>query len=436
MPIATGIRPDRLAAALQYLQDMGNKRESVIDESGREYTIPAKGEAPAWYDKALPMEGRATFLPFQDSAPGSVMNKRELALPGIVAGAVNALTAPGRAISGSDPTFNAPEEAANVAMNVMGSSAGGVVKPAPAGQLGMTAYHGSPHTFDKFSLDKIGTGEGAQAYGHGLYLAEHPNVAEAYKSAGDYSTRLFIDGKENNLSPAANSWLVANQLNPAKALADAKAEGVPSDVLGELQSVGSSSIKWGSDSNAGNLYKTDIPDEAVARFLDWDKPLSQQAPEVQKAFGEVDPNGRINTGLAYERWRQQQGVDPSVASEKLKALGIPGIRYLDGGSRPTANSVPRIQQNLADAQNRLSEWADVKSSTGEIQRKQFADQVAYFQKALEDARANPATSNFVAFDPEMIRILERNGVPTGAQAWKPGEYQGKLAELLSNGNKE
>ncbi|MBK8772292.1 MAG: hypothetical protein IPM06_17985 [Rhizobiales bacterium] len=30
---------------------------------------------------------------------------------------------------------------------------------------GITAYHGSPHDFDKFSLDKIGTGEG----GSGLW---------------------------------------------------------------------------------------------------------------------------------------------------------------------------------------------------------------------------------------------------------------------------
>ena len=33
--------------------------------------------------------------------------------------------------------------------------------------MGITAYHGSPHTFDKFNPAKIGTGEGAQAYGHG-----------------------------------------------------------------------------------------------------------------------------------------------------------------------------------------------------------------------------------------------------------------------------
>ncbi|WP_434127511.1 hypothetical protein, partial [Enterococcus faecium] len=46
---------------------------------------------------------------------------------------------------------------------------------------GITAYHGSPHDFDKFSLDKIGTGEGAQAYGHGLYFADAEDVARGYR---------------------------------------------------------------------------------------------------------------------------------------------------------------------------------------------------------------------------------------------------------------
>jgi hypothetical protein len=51
------------------------------------------------------------------------------------------------------------------------------------------AYHGTPHTFaaeegaplGKFSTDKIGTGEGAQSYGHGLYFAEKKSVAEWYR---------------------------------------------------------------------------------------------------------------------------------------------------------------------------------------------------------------------------------------------------------------
>src|SRR6056297_1915248 len=47
----------------------------------------------------------------------------------------------------------------------------------------MRLYHGSPHDFDKFSMDKIGTGEGAQAYGHGLYFAENEDVARGYRDA-------------------------------------------------------------------------------------------------------------------------------------------------------------------------------------------------------------------------------------------------------------
>lgn len=45
------------------------------------------------------------------------------------------------------------------------------------------AYHGSPHLFEQFSLQKIGTGEGAQAYGYGLYFSGMKAVAEHYRKA-------------------------------------------------------------------------------------------------------------------------------------------------------------------------------------------------------------------------------------------------------------
>ena len=44
-----------------------------------------------------------------------------------------------------------------------------------------TVYHGSPHEFDRFDAAHIGRGEGAQAYGHGLYFAERRGVAEDYR---------------------------------------------------------------------------------------------------------------------------------------------------------------------------------------------------------------------------------------------------------------
>lgn len=43
------------------------------------------------------------------------------------------------------------------------------------------AWHGSPHEFDAFDLGSIGTGEGTQVHGWGLYFAQDRAVSEGYK---------------------------------------------------------------------------------------------------------------------------------------------------------------------------------------------------------------------------------------------------------------
>lgn len=45
----------------------------------------------------------------------------------------------------------------------------------------LRAFHGSPHLFNEFDLEKIGDGVGAQAYGYGLYFAGSEDVARFYK---------------------------------------------------------------------------------------------------------------------------------------------------------------------------------------------------------------------------------------------------------------
>ena len=59
-----------------------------------------------------------------------------------------------------------------------------LMMPMDATGGGIKAFHGSPHDFDRFSTAKIGTGEGVQAYGHGLYFAENPKTARAYPEGG------------------------------------------------------------------------------------------------------------------------------------------------------------------------------------------------------------------------------------------------------------
>ena len=262
--------------------------------------------------------------------------------------------------------------------------------------IGMTVWHGSPHKFDKFDISKIGTGEGAQAYGHGLYLAQAKNVADKY--AGKLSQKVIeIPGFTPN-TPVEHD-LIASLSKRANTTQYGSGARAALDDLRSVERTGQGEHKeaaqkmlsamgdFGSPvlTDTGHLYKVDIPDEAVARMLDWDKPLSQQAPEVQAALNKLRelpeiykdsntlfdiPNAADGEAFYHALFRDVNGADRASAS--LKALGIPGIRYLDGGSRT----------------------------------------------------AGTGTSNFVLFDDQLPRILERNGVPTGLQPWGPGEWGG------------
>lgn len=63
-------------------------------------------------------------------------------------------------------------------------------------QFDQTAYHGSPHMFEKFDLGAIGTGEGAQAHGWGLYFAKDKKTAELYRERlSRHGWNKFYDGK-------------------------------------------------------------------------------------------------------------------------------------------------------------------------------------------------------------------------------------------------
>lgn len=319
--------------------------------------------------RGLPMEGRAGLLPFRDTLPGSVMNERSWALPGVLAGAVNAFSAPGRALTGSDPGFQQGPEAMNFAGNLLGSSlAAAPLSGRPRlGELGITAYHGSPHKFDAFDASKIGTGEGAQAYGHGLYLAENPKVAQDYAkqlggASGDY---VAIGDRRIGLNFAgeaskAEREAALNLIDASGDFAKAKARVQnsyykPAPLISELDKLEKAGAKFGRD--AGFLYKADIPDAMIQKMLDWDKPLSQQSQFVIDALkkqGMYDPN---KTGAQLMRPDKAHfGIDgparEAEMSKQLAGLGIPGIRYLDQGSRAggqgTSNYVvfPGMEQNV------------------------------------------------------------------------------------------
>ena len=68
-------------------------------------------------------------------------------------------------------------------------------------------------------------------------------------------------------------------------------------------------------------------------MLDWDKPLSQQAPDIQKSLDIYKKANWISDSDLGKDIYMQMGRNPADRSSLMRNAGIPGIRYLDGGSR-------------------------------------------------------------------------------------------------------
>jgi GNAT superfamily N-acetyltransferase len=212
------------------------------------------------------------------------------------------------------------------------------------------AFHGSPHSFDRFSLDKIGTGEGAQAYGHGLYFAESEDVARAYRDTLAGDGYLRADGsvwnpqtlQHMNVRVAANrngADLEATIARARDVLQRAVESSPPETVAmarADLADLESLRDAGGVRPNPGSMYEVGInahPDT----FLDWDRPLSEQPAGVRDAINRV---GRDVEPYGLDRIADDmRGIDMSrmlgnpAATDRLAQEGVSGIRYLDGNSR-------------------------------------------------------------------------------------------------------
>jgi hypothetical protein len=239
----------------------------------------------------------------------------------------------------------------------------GLPGPSPKG---IRAYHGSPHSFDKFSMDKIGTGEGAQAYGHGLYFAENEGVAKGYRDAltDPDAVPLQFKGRPvdvvwdddiaerwndviSNMRPqqADDFKAVMSNLTQVNNLQDVKnvlASLTPSQRATYQRYVAPELMK--PDVPPGSMYEVNINADPES-FLDWDAPLSAQ-PESVKGFAgtlkdksflarkRLDDETAATGRDVWEKARNAYGVGKvDEATAKLREAGIPGIKYLDAGSR-------------------------------------------------------------------------------------------------------
>jgi len=258
--------------------------------------------------------------------------------------------------------------------------------PDEAARQGIRAFHGSPHDFPpvrelempdgavvyqhmdnavpegarviaehplgRFDMSKLGTGEGAQAYGQGLYFAENEKVAKEYRDQLTPNDLVVTDSAGRTISipfaaqNEATEVFKNNPINEAKKIVKSEEwlsslpEGASrddaifwADILAEAQEVKIAK---------GSMYEVNIdvePDE----LLDFDSPINQQ-PKIMKSFRdetydmEADAPGEM-LGMDLLRMLGDDDVgragqySSQKAADRLREAGIKGIRYADAFTR-------------------------------------------------------------------------------------------------------
>ena len=206
-------------------------------------------------------------------------------------------------------------------------------------------YHGTPHRFaataknplGEFDPTKIGTGEGAQVYGYGHYFAETPDVAKTYQPRdlkNEQQLLKMYQAAESRRDYAAMEVLENAMMhktpNELRQMHGKEAE----KIIGQIEKL---------PRTVGSMYKVDLPDEVVPQMLNYDKPIKEQ-PEILKAFRARLPEDmlkafdtNVESGIsganAMQNWLWNSGKTDASRSETLRQMGIPGIQYLDAGSR-------------------------------------------------------------------------------------------------------
>jgi hypothetical protein len=276
----------------------------------------------------------------------------------------------------------------------------------------LTAYHGTPHTIQgQFDINKVGTGEGAQAYGHGMYFAENPTVAEGYRHMLSADRNVASE----NIKFATLQKYAPKETAAVQAEIDGFINGTGgyNDFVRIVNEQGSKSLKNAllkEEPNlfsAGNLYKVDIPDADIPMMLDWDLPISQQPKSVQKAFQsimqkDVSPEGMDIGGAKILDNRNRQ-ADPTQAQPWVMKSGdtMFGLTQKDVDQLISNETAKGLYGKLA---------ADLGSqrAASEYLQSQGVKGIRYLDQG---SRGKSGTSNFVVFEPSTVKILEKNSKP-------------------------
>jgi len=361
-----------------------------------------------------------------------------------------------------------PYEIARLALLFAGTgvAASGIGRGATAGGavLGQNVWHGGPNKWKpepgfpqgRPRLDKIGTGAGAQAYGHGFYSADAKAVGQSYGTTIKGPREAVVD-EDTSFDVAA---FLGDDIgeHAADRSSQINHKGSTIEYLfddGSMLEMDASGAVTPYGKSTASLYHLDLDDKDIAKYLDWDALLSEQPEGVRAALMKLandpppeydsfdhlaiaamrgehprnksyEPTGKeIYEDLASFNLRSSgYGSDHAkAASEALRRAGIPGLKYYDGFSRiGSPQSVANTRQKLMKAQERLSAWQNSDEAVAGQQLEMLQKEIARLEKYLGQQLAEPGTRNYVTWDQDVldrVKILERDGQPILSSSGPP-----------------
>ena len=325
-------------------------------------------------------------------------------------------------MSGVDPTI-ATDPLVAAAGRAVDDGFVAKVEPPTDDTPGIIAFHGSAADFDGFKLEKIGTGEGAQAYGYGLYFSDKEAIAEWYRNT---LSSMGVDPqplKDAGMT-VTEEMMAASYIRTSNSAEDAARDwanwhGKPfnDDLIDTFKA---------AQVSDGKMYKVGIavkPED----LLDYDKPFSEQTPTIQAAlkkagykternmvvkedgdnrFGVYEANDdgtetllkHFTEPMLFKGPLEKQAQD-FIVEQNAELLNNNGAQILDVLASGIAQKGLHLPGGKKKDAERLASNALVKAGIPGIK---------YLDNTSRDGAGT--SSNYVIFDDRMVKILEKYGI--------------------------
>lgn len=295
------------------------------------------------------------------------------------------------------------------------------------GPAAIRAFHGSPHSFDRFDMSKLGTGEGAQVYGHGLYFAGNEGVARSYRdtlSSGQTALRTLGNAPDD----------VAARV--AEISSRNRTDGGFDDVVARLSKERDYHID-----QAQKVFERDVlprdPDMVAAQFqanatqrqsdLDFlmenQKHLAPYKGHMYEVSLQTEPNRLLDWdapkgGAAADRFRSVTPAEFGLEAQRSRLNPGRGVEYVStaadrvfGRAPGEVSSVADLLQGKgSDVYEQFRSLAPDASSAGGAQalRQAGLDGIQYYDGMSRGA--GTGSRNYVMFDDATIQILRKYGL--------------------------